>query len=134
VTRSTVRLEALEEIAKIGRYVPKQDEKELRGELSTILEHELPNAIHDDRLLPGVAGGLATVGTAAGVESLLKALGASLQEQDYEIIADALREVRNVDAVIPLSSRLEQDGMLEPLLHLGDVGFVVERVGGRRSS
>jgi hypothetical protein len=55
-----VRLEALEEIAKIGRYVPKQDEKELRGELSTILEHELPNAIHDDRLLPGVAGGLAT--------------------------------------------------------------------------
>jgi hypothetical protein len=47
------------------------------------------------------------------VESLLKALDAGLQEQDVEIIANALREVRDVDAVTPLSSRLEQDPQLK---------------------
>jgi hypothetical protein len=106
---TALRREALAEIAKAGTRT--FDNGEFPVELSPLLEQRLPEAARDPALLGAVAGGLSSLGTASGIETLLEFMASRPTAPESEIVARELRAVRNPEAVAPLAARLGADPM-----------------------
>ncbi|MGZ8242749.1 HEAT repeat domain-containing protein [Methylomagnum sp.] len=110
----TLRRAALAEISRVGTHT--YDNGEYPMELSPPLEQRLPQAANDSELLAAVAGGLASIGAASGVEALLETIESRPDEPQSHIIARQLAAVRNPAAVAPLATRLNGDaGSLAPV-------------------
>ena len=104
-----VRYAALEAIGNIGRYREQNVPPEA---LSSPLESYFDTvAITDPDLLGAVARALSTVGTAEGVEKLLRFIEVRGDNwpKAVEQVQTALLQVRNPEAVAPLQTRLQQD-------------------------
>jgi hypothetical protein len=116
-----LRTEALAEIEKVGTHI--YDNGDYPVELSPVLEKRLPQVLEDAELLAAVSGGIASIGTASGVEALLGVIENHLDTPESTIVARQLGEVRNPDAVGPLAARLRADaGTLPPIGEIaGDV-------------
>lgn len=107
-TAPALRREALAEISRVGTHT--YDNGEYPVELSPPLEQRLPQAMHDPEMLAAVAGGLASVGAASGVEALLDTMAGHPDGPESQIIARQLQAVRNPAAVPALAARLSDDG------------------------
>jgi hypothetical protein len=103
---------ALEAIANIGRHY---DQKIPPQALSSLLEEYFDTIPKDNlQLLDPIANGLSTLGMATGIEKLLRfietaEIEGNLTPEFVNSMTDALREIRNFDAIGPLRARLQQD-------------------------
>lgn len=107
-TAPVLRRAALAEIGRVGAHT--YDNGEYPVELSPPLEQRLPEAMGDPERLAAVAGGLASVGAASGVDALLDAMAGHLDGPESRIIARRLQAARNPAAVPALAARLNGDG------------------------
>ncbi len=73
-------------------------------------------SMKDPQLLYAVARGLNTLGTAEGVERLLRFMEAQEANRTIRLVKQmtaSLRQVRNTAAIAPLKARLLQDRAVE---------------------
>jgi hypothetical protein len=103
---ASLRPEALEEIRRIGTHLTADGE--YPEELSPLLEQQLPTAVAPD-WLRAIAGGLSSVGSASGLEALLRNGETTGEPSAIRTIAEAVRSVRNPHAVPPLARQLQAD-------------------------
>ncbi len=107
-----MRYAALEAISNIGKHRGQNAPTEA---LSSLLENYFQTiTVSDQSLLSAVVMGLSTIGTAQGVERVLRFV--DLQESAktvppelFQRMAESLRQVRNPAAMVPLQARLQQD-------------------------
>lgn len=101
--------EALKAIAKVGR---RQKNKALMNEMDGILSKKLLTQ-KEPQQFAAIALGMASIGNASSVESLLNISEQGLPNPEMEnALVYALLTVRNPEAVVPLEKKLRMDDQL----------------------